>query len=55
MAEVKPDCNCHKFLEIMGMSWHECMYGVMIKRALELASELQQAQAELKSLKEKYA
>ena len=52
MANPEPDCNCRKFLDIMGMSWHECMYAVMCKKALEINQDLMEALTKNKKLKD---
>ena len=40
MSQQAPDCSCIEFLKLMGMSWYECMYAVMCKKALEINQEL---------------
>jgi len=33
-------CCDEEVLNVMGMTWHECMYGVMCMKALEISEEL---------------
>ena len=47
----KPDCSCKKFLDTMGMSWYECMYGVVVMNMMKIANELREAKAEIERLK----
>ena len=52
MANPEPDCNCKEFLEIMGMTWYECMYAVMCKTALEINQKLMRSNDKIKELED---
>ena len=52
MSQPQPDCNCREFLEIMGMSWYECMYGVICKTALDINEELMKEKSKSKKLED---
>ena len=40
------------YLEVMGTSWYEEMYGVMCQKALDINKELIEAKAKIKQLED---
>ena len=41
-----------EFMRVMGISWYEAMYGLMVRKALELGGELREAEAKIKDLED---
>lgn len=41
-----------EFMRVMGISWYEAMYGIMVKKALELNTEIMELKEKIKKLEE---